>query len=681
MKTPLMIAASLLIAQPAFAQEGFEIPPPPPPPTAKMIQQQSLDQLPPTNTEGRHIVQDRTVQRNIGYNPSRAWEPGTKSSEMITVGDVSVSSGKKITLRDTAPYSGRNLNQIKLRDVGPISQASLADLVKAYPELGRMRANQVPLLNNGNAQPDRIEKALGPEGAAAVRAFAAKYPLLEDLPLRRISKGKWDAILEGGAQIALVELSRKYPVLADIRIKDLKSIEGLARTGLRLYDRFSNGETVNEVIRNEPTLSQVPLGALFDLEKEGVDAIPGIENVALETIPGAKESAVERVPGMKNVPIDKLFGGQLSNVMLAQFDLAHSGDQIAPEVLSGETPLNKFRIKACNSNKPGGCSNIELIKLSGWPIPGVHGKRWVEGKDQIVDGCINSLCKVANKEQAGIKFNDALNWKVILMKVDEGGGGKPATATFGVAFQLRYRDLNGIPHASSHYIGPFPASTVPVKTPIAVAADLSPTHGYGSSQADNDINPNAVAQQVALHPRQPGDSKEPYASPCTPRHVAVQGCILHNPSPGAIFYAEYNLFGADRPRCPRERCHIGLDLFSPGASPNIHALEQGIFEKIVHKPACGIQITSKYPKVRLRMINEHAKQVLVKVGQAIERGQPIAKEGAPPSRKCGRDAHNHFQLNKNFTTPINPACYKYQPPLPQKGVRDGASLWRYSKKC
>jgi hypothetical protein len=671
MKKPLAIlSAALLSATPVLAQQKFpdEIPPPEIK-QPKPIEKRTLNDLPPTGTSGSFVLKEPTVKRNIGYNPSRSWEANTKASEIITLGDVSTSSGKNVTLRDLAPYTGRKLSDIRLSEVGPLSGATLEDLVRAYPELGNKRVNQVPLLNSGKSKADTLEDLVGPKEADAIRDFAAKNPFLDDLPLGRIAKGKWDAILEGGAQIALLELSRKYPVLGDIRLKDLKSVEGLARTGLRLYDRFSNGTTIAEAVRNEPALKQIPLGILFDLDKEGVEAIPGIENVALNNIEGGQDALVERIPGMKNVPIDVLFGNQLSNVQFAQFDVAQSGDEIAPEVLSGETPLNKFRIKACSSSKPGGCSNIELVKLSGWPLPGVHGKRWVEGSDQIVDGCINSLCSVANKEQTGIKYNDALNWKAVLMKVDEGGGGKPATATFGVSFQLRYRDISGTPHASSHFIGPFPVYTVGVKAAIPVAADLSPDQLFGDGGTSSEV-PSQFANQVAL--QTPGDYSGGAGAPPVPG-------TYQNPSPGAVFYTHKNVFWAFRSRCGGN-CHPGLDLFSSGANPTIRALEDGTFVSARYDAKCGTAVVSHYPKGKVKMRNHHTSGALVKPNQRITRGQHIAKEGAP-NQGCGSGRHNHWEMYKNFSTLVNPACYKYDPPLPQKATQDGSSLWRFSNKC
>lgn len=675
MKKPLAIlSAVLLSAMPVLAQQKFpdEIPPleikqP------KAIDKMTLDELPPTGTSGSFILKEPSVKRNIGYNPSRSWEPNTKASEILTLGDVTTSSGKDVTLRDLAPYTGRKLSDIRLSEVGPLSGATLEDLVRAYPELANQRVNQVPLLNSGKNSPDTLEELVGPEEAAAIRDFAAKNPVLDDLPINRIAKGKWDAILEGGAQIALLELSKKYPVLGDIRLKDLKSIDGLARTGLRLYDRFSNGTTIAEAVRNEPALQQIPLGILFDLDQEGVEAIPGIENVALNDIAGGQDATVERVPGMKNVPIDKLFGNQLSNVQFAQFDIAHSGDEIAPEVLSGETPLNKFRIKTCSSSKPEGCSNIELLQMSGWPIPGVNGKRWVEGPDQIVAGCINSLCSVANKEQTGIKYNDALNWKAILMKVDEGGGGKPATATFGVAFQLRYRDLSGTPHASSHFIGPFPVYTVGVKAAIPVAADLSPDQLFGGGDTSSEI-PSQFANQVALQtPPDYAGEPGPPPKPCPPE---AGNCKLLQPVPGARIFSVLNIFGASRDGGSRR--HAGLDLFSPGGQGStVVSPADGKVTQSYWDAKCGGTVRISHTSVPYDTRHMHLSSRAVSVGRIIKRGEKIGQEGAPP-RGCGSGSHDHYEVYRKGGGTVNPYCVPHEPPFPAK-AQDGTSLTRFSR--
>ena len=663
------LAAGLLTLMPCVAQaqvptttqDGETIPD---------LQNLTFGSLEPFSDKGGFVFRDQQLIRQLGYNPSKYWDAGARISDVMTLGDVRATFSKKdFTLQDLSQYTGRSVEEIALDEVGPVAGASLNDLAQAIPELSQTKVGDIPFLkgvatNSGGANP--VQKLIGERDLAALRKLVAKYPELTQLPLRQIIQGDWDGVLDKGVQLGLKRLSEQVPVLGDLKIEDITTAKGLKNTAAQIAGNYLEQELGN-LLQDNPVLADVPLGTITDLKNFKVSSIPGLATTELSKIAGADQSAISRVPGLENTPLgDVLDLSHLASYTLVKFDLPLGEDEgVAPNAISGSTAEDKLRSVPCQKGSSGAksCAHFEVDPITPSPII-KQGDQWVQGNQQKVSGG-KGPARVAflGKEPTGVKYFKDLPFKVVAEKIDENEG-----VTFAAYFQACYQ-IFGYKTCTPHGFGPVPLYQAK-EGDIAIAAATE--------------NPFPTVQNPAPPPSaggpSGGDGPLPEAKPCPP---GEKKCILHNPSPGAVFFTWHNVFGASRSRCPGGSCHMGIDLFSPGGSPNIHALADGVFESANYVGSCGTLITSKYPEFGLRMRNHHATKALVRPGESIVRGQAIGKEGAPPSTptNCGSGRHNHFELMKGFSTYINPACYPYDPPMPQKGSRDGTSVWKYSNKC
>ncbi|MCC5641021.1 hypothetical protein LC593_35380 [Nostoc sp. CHAB 5844] len=108
------------------------------------------DTLPLIQKAGFIKVPPRFIKA-FGYDPSRSWKAGQKSDSVVMLGDTD--DAFKIgnfTLKDIAGVALPSLSTSKqpsLKDVGFVKWQNTQSLVKAIPQLGRLRANQVkPIL-------------------------------------------------------------------------------------------------------------------------------------------------------------------------------------------------------------------------------------------------------------------------------------------------------------------------------------------------------------------------------------------------------------------------------------------------------------------------------------------------------------------------------------------------------
>lgn len=620
------------------------------------------------------VVTDPRVLKSIGYDVSRSWDTSSLAKDVFTLGDFTSLTQKDLTLNDLGKYYQGDIANIALSEIGPVTQASVGDLTDALG-VKQFQVSEVPWLRYFINEPGNSfrDRALNAAEKEALNQLAKIHPSLGKLPLRAIAQGDWKGALNKVAQEGLKELVKNHPVLGDLSYEQIKKgdIKGIAQKQLQgQFEKYvAENATVQQVIDENPWLEEVPISQLANLQNIKVSDVQGLQQIAVNQLDGAAQQSISRIPGAEAVPFTEIFGAATAaTLQYAKINFiindAGGGDTATKNTISGSTAGDIFRPQNCVGGRPK-CASVEFISGGFGLSPlSVDGKRWVKGKNQIVAGCKALGCLISREEPTGIKPWNEQPVKFVITEIDE----QKDKVDFGVSLQVRWRDpWTGTLHTSAHSFGPFKLITLNRDQPMFISAISDPVSipTFGSTV------PQAVGDTI-----QTGGGSST-AKPCPEGQTK---CSLHNPSPGAVFYTVANVFGASRKRCPGGYCHVGIDLFSPGPSPKIHAIADGTLSHISYTPACGYVLTTKHPELGLKTRNVHARGSFVKAGSSIKRGQVIGREGAPPQGSCGSGVHNHFEIYKGFSTAVNPACYKYDPPMPQRGT-SGVSIWSRSRKC
>jgi murein DD-endopeptidase MepM/ murein hydrolase activator NlpD len=122
-----------------------------------------------------------------------------------------------------------------------------------------------------------------------------------------------------------------------------------------------------------------------------------------------------------------------------------------------------------------------------------------------------------------------------------------------------------------------------------------------------------------------------------------------NPAPG---YPVTDVFGSCRDGCSRR--HAGIDLGTPTGTL-VRAADGGVVDYASWAPGYGYLVdvihcgkyTTRYA---------HLSQFLVKPGQVVARGEPVARSG---NSGVGTGPHLHFEIRIGgpYGTPVNPQHY------------------------
>lgn len=106
--------------------------------------------------------------------------------------------------------------------------------------------------------------------------------------------------------------------------------------------------------------------------------------------------------------------------------------------------------------------------------------------------------------------------------------------------------------------------------------------------------------------------------------------------------------------------HAGIDLISKVKNKNLFAIDDGYVQKVVNnqsksKTGYGNYIWIRYPKYGLALLYGHCKEILVKKGDKVKKGDVVAIEG---TTGCSTGIHVHVGVTKiGSNTYLDPAKY------------------------
>ena len=357
-----------------------------------------------------------------------------------------------------------------------------------------------------------------------------------------------------------------------------------------------------------------------------ISQIPGLENVALKQIPDWENAQIADIPGLSSVPlIDPL---SLKDYFIP-FDIPFG---MSPCKVGKE--CREFNI----DNTASGNWNNSSISCVGAPCSHIEVTRrgndtnkirWIS-KEQKVSGGNGYLCL---KEPTG-RFPFGKNPKVVVENIDE----KTGKVEFALYFSVR----GPYGAESAHCFGPFPMpfwgerkegqlvlfgpDKLSTKTPLSGLAGASPPLKTGTSTGGG----SSTGQPLPLAVDCQGTSST-YIRPSNGRVTSEFGWRIH-------------------PIQRTPKLHAGIDI-SGGYNSPIFASNCGTVSFAGWSGGYG-----KYTCINhnngARTCYGHQSQILVRVGEAVKRGQVIGQEGST-GNSTGPHLHFEYRINGKAEDPRN----------------------------
>jgi hypothetical protein len=240
------------------------------------------------------------------------------------------------------------------------------------------------------------------------------------------------------------DLVTAVPGLSNLPIQQVEPIAKLL-TESKLGAGLNFSDSIGTALTAMPELGQLNLGQLGDqLNSFAITDIPGLENIPLQNFRDWGNSTIAGVPGLADVPLAQMPNPIGAVGSLGMVDVVYgSAEQDRTNTISGSNQVG-FEA-ACQTE----CAHAELTAS-----PELHGKQWISGKYQEVEGGEGFLKTVnGGKEPTGRHpFGDV--FKVAVWDTDEASG----TISTALFFRICQRgglfspDLGCTPY----FLGPIP---------------------------------------------------------------------------------------------------------------------------------------------------------------------------------------------------------------------------------
>ncbi|WP_121969217.1 hypothetical protein [Leptolyngbya sp. BC1307] len=263
---------------------------------------------------------------------------------------------------------------------------------------------------------------------------------LKGLDLRQVALSS----LEMADWQTVNDLTTAIPGLSNLPVRQVGPIAKLW-SDATLGQNLDLSDSIGDALTALPELGQLNLGQLGDrLINFAITDIPGLENIPLQNLQDWENSTISGVPGLSDVPLAQMPNPIEAVGSLGRVDVVYGpAEQDRTNTISGSNQVG-FEA-ACQTD----CAHAELTAS-----PTLHGKQWISGKYQEVEGGEGFL-KVVNggKEPTGRHpFGDV--FKVAVWDTDEASG----TISTALFFRICQRgglvspDLGCTPY----FLGPVP---------------------------------------------------------------------------------------------------------------------------------------------------------------------------------------------------------------------------------
>lgn len=413
--------------------------------------------------------------------------------------------------------------------------------------------------------------------------------------------------------VSLIPQLRQLPVSVSPPIQSLAQQQGIDTAGGSI------------VIAALSPIIQGNLGQLgSELEEYAISQIPGLEDVTLQQIPDWANAQIADIPGLSSIPLINPFS--LKDYFVP-FDIPFG---MSPCKVSKD--CREFNIDNTASGNwknlsipciGGPCSHIEVKRWGG----DTNKIRWVS-KEHKVPGGNGFLCK---NEPTG-RFPFGKNPKVVIEKIDEQTG--------KVDFALYFSISGPFGAESAHCFGPFPMpfwgerkegqlvlfglDKPSKKTPLSGLVKVRPPIKTATSTGGG----NSTGQPLPLAVDCQG-TQSTYIRPSSGRVTSEFGWRIH-------------------PILGRPKLHSGIDI-SGGYNSPIFASNCGTVSVAGWTGGYG-KYTCITHNNGARTCYGHQSQILVRVGEAVKRGQVIGQEGST-GNSTGPHLHFEYWINGKAENP------------------------------
>ncbi len=357
-----------------------------------------------------------------------------------------------------------------------------------------------------------------------------------------------------------------------------------------------------------------------------ISQIPGLENVALKQIPDWENAQIADIPGLSSVPLIDPFS--LKDYFIP-FDIPFGMSPCKVGKECREFDIDNTASGNWNNSSiscvGAPCSHIEVTRRGN----DTNKIRWIS-KEQKVSGGNGYLCL---KEPTG-RFPFGKNPKVVVENINEETG--------EVEFALYFSVRGPYGAESAHCFGPFPM-------PFWGKRKEGQLVLFGPDKLSTKTLLSGLAG--AAPPLKTGTSTEGGSSTGQPLPLAVdcQGTssTYIRPSNGRVT-SEFGWRVHPIQRTPK--LHAGIDI-SGGYNSPIFASNCGTVSFAGWSGGYG-KYTCINHNNKARTCYGHQSQILVRVGEAVKRGQVIGQEGST-GNSTGPHLHFEYRINGKAEDPRN----------------------------
>lgn len=243
------------------------------------------------------------------------------------------------------------------------------------------------------------------------------------------------------------------PSLAGMNVEDVKPIYDMASLALGggKASAFGN-QTIGDLAASNFDFASLKMDSI-DLSQYDLSSIEGIENASFGDFAGSDGAVASEIPYMEYIQMASYIFELANFNFLGKLDVVY-GEKEARRINTVSGSYQEGFNVPCDKDS---CAHIELTDAMdvGLNLASLHGKQWISGKSQIVEGGFGPL-KYANvvpspgKEPTGRNVFGEF-FKVVLTDTDESEG----KAEFGLYFRYCMY-IFGYRTCTPYFIGPFP---------------------------------------------------------------------------------------------------------------------------------------------------------------------------------------------------------------------------------
>lgn len=258
----------------------------------------------------------------------------------------------------------------------------------------------------------------------------------------------------------LPDLAASIPGLSNLSIDSVPPIAEFVSKVLPNYDSYYSGNTIGEIIQNNPQLKNIELGENIKLDEYKLSSIPGIEKAQIKNFTNWQNNTIAKIPGLANVPFN-----QFPGVPVPDMTFVGKVDIVLKQVENGRwksisgSYQEGFNVPCYNKK----CAHIEVAGSQN-----LTGAAWMSGKYQKVKGGFGILGALNGGKEPTGRHPFGKAFKQVLWEPNEAKG----TITSNMFFRVCKRGFIDL-GCSPYFIGPIPFFEYKEMDPIILGAPLT----------------------------------------------------------------------------------------------------------------------------------------------------------------------------------------------------------------